>query len=209
VFERGVDRHMQQGAGRREHNAGDAERCDSLLYEHTAPIQIVDPDIAAINHAEREGLVRAKQLQSLLELSGCTHEVKMKTCNRQRAGQREVLVKRPEVGSHMQPQSLRRECRVGSAVVCFDTGRQIGAEARLVELDICRTGSAQCGEHGAIRGEQPRQQGPHVEPGNNRLTQQQESDGADKHRARHDAERLGFKKFVHGFGWIRTERQPL
>jgi hypothetical protein len=139
-FTFGIDRYVQQRAGRCQHDARGPERCDGLVDQSAAAFKIVDPDIAAIDQPERERLLRCDERQRGGELLRRTHQVEVHACYRQCEGQRQVFFKGGEVGCQVYRQV--GGCKLGKGTR-VETGYGLGqveCEAWLVDLYAGRAG---------------------------------------------------------------------
>ena len=105
---------MQQRAGGRDLHALLAE----LGYDRLDPVedfrQIGAPDVAAVDHAERDDAI-SRQFCDIIELFGRAHEVEMQAGDGKRKGGIAVTAERAKIaGQHdLDLRDVPGECRIG------------------------------------------------------------------------------------------------
>lgn len=201
---------MQQGAGAGHVDpAGEAEECGEggqrLLV-------VVDPDVAAVDHARDEPF--AGQPAGGGEVrevgGGVVGEVQCQSVHRGLRQYGERLAEPVEVRGDEQlgpvGQAAEFTVRTGSGV---QLGRRpVLDQCGLVELDPFRAGGAQIGEYLRVDRQQTVQQGERFEAGRHPgggLGEQQVRDGADEHRPGGVSEREGFPQFGDLLGGVGGE----
>ena len=189
---------MQQRARAAHDHAVLSDRRADLAQRRQRGLEVVDPDVAAVDDARDDVLVPGQAvLLQQPEVAPPAHQVEADRRHRQ-AGERAVrLVDVAEVGLDEQ---LRGTGRLGQPLVGARQGRQLGRRAvlhehRLVELHPARAGVAQQREHLGVDLQQLGQQRQPVEAVVvaavvvEALREQQERERADQHRHRLDARR--------------------
>lgn len=210
AFQGGVDRHVQQGAGRCDVDAvGEAEQGrqggERLL-------QVVDPDVAAVDDARDQPLARqAADGGEVVQVGGGgAGEVQGQALDGCLGEHRQGLAEAVEIACDQQlrPVGEGAELAVGaSGGVQFGRGAVLD-EGGLIQLRPVGAGGLQCGEQLRVDRQQPVQQGDRLEVRRHSgggLGQQQVGDRADQHRPGPVAERERLGEFADRLGGVRHE----
>ncbi|GAA2957597.1 hypothetical protein GCM10020227_25890 [Streptomyces flavovirens] len=185
---RGVDRHVEQGAGSGHVDpVGEAEE---RAEGGQGLLEVVDPDVAAVHHAGDEPLAgQAPDRGQRVEVRGCrAGEVERQSVDRGLRQNRQGVAEPIEVGGHQQPGAVGEGAEVA---VGASGGVELGPgavldEGGLVELHPLRPGGAQVGQHLGVDGQQAVQEGQRFEVRGHAgcgLGQQEVGDRADQHGA--------------------------
>jgi hypothetical protein len=152
--------------------------------------QVRAPDIAAIDHAERDHAV-VRQSRDIVELFRRANEIDMETGDRKCKGGIAVAAECAEVAGEHDPdlRHLLREGRIGLLQSLLCARIEIEHQTRLVDLHPVGATHSQLAQHFHVDRQQPVEQRKRIKAGVLALGELEESDGADQHRPRLVAER--------------------
>ncbi|MNV57227.1 hypothetical protein D3C71_1495460 [compost metagenome] len=89
---------MQQRAGRRQPQLVRTAMSQRIACKDQRVVQRAAPDVAAVDQAQRQHARGGQCAQHRVELFGRAHQIHMQAFDRQRGGERQVVVQRTEVG---------------------------------------------------------------------------------------------------------------
>jgi hypothetical protein len=156
---------MQQRTGRRQLNAIPPQQIDHGFQPIEQTGQIGPPDIASIDHAEREDHVLGRLRSDFIELILRADQIEMKPGDGERQGQIEVVAKFAKVGVQHDPELRDRfgKSRV-SLLQRLPGGRvEIEHQTWLIQLHPFGASVGQFPEHLDIDGQQSIEQRHRIE----------------------------------------------
>ena len=183
---------MQQRAGRRDLHTLLAE----LGHDRLDPVedfrQIGAPDIAAVDHAERDHAV-AGQFRDVIELLRRAHEVEMQSGDGKRKGGIAVTAKRTKIACQhdLDLRDFPGERCVSPLQGLLRRRIEIEHQARLVDLHPIGATLCELAQNLNVDRQQPVEQRNRLEALPLAFGQREEGDGTDQYRPRLIAERPG------------------
>ena len=189
---------MQQRARRRQPQPV-TQPCRHRLQPVQHRLQISLPDVATINDAQRQHLVRRQQVQQGLRILAATDGVQMQPRHRQIRRQPGILFQRPEIRGQQHLDAHALEVVIGQVQRMLPVWRQLGHQNRLVDLHPFHPCIGQHLQQLGVHRQQPWQQRQTVQIGMRRIThlaQRQIADRPQQHR-------LGCHALRPGLGQLR------
>ncbi len=124
---------MQQRAGRRDPQPVAEPGCDRLdPVEHR--IEVGPPDVAAVDHAQRQHLVRRQQIEHRHDIAPPVDRIDVQPGHRQIGGQIRVLQQLPEIGGQQQLDPAALQMVIGRREGMLPVRIQVGDQDRLIDL---------------------------------------------------------------------------
>ena len=191
---------MQQRARRRQPQPV-TQPCRHRLQPVQHRLQIGLPDVATINDAQRQHLVRRQQVQQGLRILAATDGVQMQPRHRQIRRQPGILFQRPEIRGQQHLDAHTLEVVIGQVQRMLPVRRQLGHQNRLVDLHPFHPCIGQHLQQLGVHRQQPWQQRQTVQIGMRRiphLAQRQIADRTKQHR-------LGRHALRPGLGQLRQD----
>ena len=160
--------------------------------------QVGTPDVAAIDHADRQHRIVGQHGQPGIELLRRPHQVDVEALHRQLAGQFGVVGSRIEIGGQQQLDASLSQLGIGGRERSQPGGIQIQAQHGLVDLHPLHPLLGQAAQHAHIAVHQTRQQGQTVHAGSTPVAarQPQEADRTRDHHLHLVTQRLGLGHLV-------------
>ncbi|KJU78246.1 hypothetical protein N619_19345 [Ectopseudomonas oleovorans] len=181
VFTSQVHRAVQQRAGRR-HPQPLAQAFVSVMQQLEYLLQIAAPDVAPVDHAQRQHFISRQPIENGRVLLRRTHQVDMQTVHRQVGGQTEVVFQAAKIGGDQLLARFALNQVVGALEGVLPRLRQIEHQNRLVDLHPLHTLRGQTLENLAIDQQQTLEQFQLVKISAFGLAQPQVGQRADQHR---------------------------
>ncbi len=120
-------------------------------------IEVVPPDVAAVDDTDRKHLRRGPAGGEGVDLFGCQHGVDVQAVDRQAPQQARMPFDRAEIGREQEPRGAGRQLRIGGPRG-IEPGRvEVEREDGFVDLDPGRPCRMEFGEHASIGFEDTRQ----------------------------------------------------
>ncbi len=199
-----VDRRMQQRAAGGNDDAVTAEGCFSFVQQLKRFGEIVLPDVAAIDHAERQMLLGLDGFQRGVELLRLAHQVDMHGLGTKAEGQVGVVAQAGEVGGQRDFQAGFVQHLEGRFVGGFLRRGEVERQAWLIDLHPFGAGIFQRGEQALVDRQQFRQQADGILAALH-FADAEIGDGADDYRAGCHALQLGFVEMFNDGGEAQVE----
>ncbi|MNM75770.1 hypothetical protein D3C81_875660 [compost metagenome] len=198
---------MQQRAGRCQPQLVRTAMAECVAREDQCIVQRAAPDVAAVHQAQRQHARVGQGAQHRLELFGCAHQIHMQAFDRQRSGERQVVVQRTEVGGQQDVRARHLgQHRVGTHEGGARGVVQVLHQHRLIQLHPAGAQLLQFTQKLHVCTQQVVEQVQRVAAIGG-LGQQQETDRAQQHRPRIDAQCAGFA--VLGLRLVTTQFEHL
>jgi hypothetical protein len=194
-FGRQAERHMQQRARRRDPEFALVLFNDGLELGQRR-IDVGAPDVAAIDHAHRQHLVRGQPVGHAGQFLRRAHRVHMQASHRQLAGQAQVLGQRREVRGQQQLGGAAGKLPVGALEGIAPRLGQVEAEDGFVDLHPFHALLLQPREHLLVNGQQRIEQREAVEARLLFLAQVQEAQRPEQHGLDRMAGLLRLRHFI-------------
>src|SRR5690606_28856628 len=128
-----VHRHVQQGARRRQPQPL-AETRRQRLQPVEQGAEIGPPDVAAVDHAQRQHLVAGKPVQHRFQLFRRAHDIDVQAVHRQAGGQVQVVAQAVEIGRQQPLEAGELQAVVGMLESLLPAPVELGHQDRFVEL---------------------------------------------------------------------------
>jgi hypothetical protein len=209
-FGGGVERHVEQRAGRG--HVDPVGQPEQRAERGEGRRQVVDPDVAAVDHARDQALAgqSAHRGERVQVGGGGLREVECETLHRRLGQHRQGVAEPVEVGGDQQlrPVGERAEVAVGARGRVEFGGRTVLDQGRFVELHPLRARRPQVGEDLGVHRQQPVEQRQRVEVGRHTgrgLGEQQIGDGSDEDRPGGKAQVEGFAELCDLLGGVGRE----
>ena len=158
-------------------------------------IQIAAPDVATINDAQREHLVRGQPVVHRGNFRACADAVDVQTLHRQAAGHAEVLLQGRKIGGQQQRGLAGRQRRIRRFKRLPPLRRQIQTENRFIHLHPLHALRFEAGENLTVDRQQLVEQAEAVKTRRLFLAEPQEGQGAKQHRLDRMPQRLRLRHF--------------
>ncbi len=197
-----VERYVQQRARRGHPQIFFADPVPRPVEQRERRREISLPDVATVDHAERQDPALGERVEQRLELARSAYQIHVQPRDRQLPYRRQRVVQSREVcrEQDLHPGNALGDQSVGPDVRSPLLGRAGEREARLVDLH------PPCSRRPELRkdlGVDRQQRIEQVEPVETRLAglpQQKKGDRADQHRLRVEPERFRLLELVEGLG---------
>ena len=194
-FRRQRERRVQQGTRGRQPQLA-AAFVEQRPQHVQRRIEVGAPDIAAIDDADRQHLVRRQPVGDAAQLMRRADAVHMQAGHGQAAGQAQVFFQRRKVGCQQDVYAHLVQLPVAAFKCAAPGARQVQAQDGLIDLHPVHALLFQAVEQGAVDRQQLVEQGQAVEAGGFFLAQPQEGERADQCRLDLVTQRLRFGHFV-------------
>ncbi|CUS45296.1 hypothetical protein MGWOODY_Smn2480 [hydrothermal vent metagenome] len=202
-LDREIDRDVKQRAGWREDQVAFRRDRRDTIDQH---IEIGAPDVAAVDHAERQQQVRPGAPPHCVKLLRRTDQVDVQAMHRQVGRQLKIVAERAEIGRQHHLRPIHRQAPVRQLQRRALVGVEIEHQTGLVDLHPVGTRPGELRQHFLVNRQnrvEERQRGDILA-----LGQRQPGHRAEQHRPCVIAERLCLEEFVDRLGRRQGEFLP-
>ena len=191
-----VDGAVQQRARRCDFQPVRADAVPGGADQGQLPVEIGAPDVAAVDHPDREQLVGRQRLQHRRQLLGSADEVDMKAGHMQPGRQVEIVAERAEIAGEHDARRHRLQQIVAAAEGGALRRGEVERQDRLVDLHPLGAGRLERRQQLGIDRQHAVEQRQRIERCYLRFAEAQPGDRADQHRSGLDAEAPCLEEFV-------------